>query len=27
MERMTTRPAAVRANELDDADMKEVQAG
>ena len=27
MERMTTRPAAVRANELDDADMKEMQAG
>ncbi len=27
MERMTSRPAAVRANELDDADMKELQAG
>ena len=27
MERMTSRPAAVRANELDDADMKEIQAG
>ena len=27
MERMTSRPAALRANELDDADMKELQAG
>ncbi|MCB5204757.1 glutathione S-transferase family protein [Neorhizobium sp. T786] len=26
MERMTSRPAALRANELDDADMKELQA-